>query len=187
MRHPSESELALMAGGELGLFARLRVNRHLKGCPVCRAASRAFAEDRVWLSQCAGELPPGLNWGQLAAEMKANIHLGLEADRCAGVRRGRPAWSSHPTLALASAALIIVVGVWLSVPQPEILTADGGRGVTLEATPTGIELKQDDRSLMLLNPGSEPVAVSVSMQGALRARYVDSETGHVTITNVYAQ
>ena len=187
MRHPSESELALMAGGELGLFARLRVSRHLKGCPECRAARCAFAEDRMWLSQCAGELPPGLNWDRLAAEMKANIRLSLEADRCAGARRGNPAWSGRPALALASAALIIVVGVWLSLPQPVALRPVSGNGVTLEATPTGIELKQDDRSLTLLNPGSEPLAVSVNMQGALRARYVDSETGHVTITNVYAQ
>jgi hypothetical protein len=96
-------------------------------------------------------------------------------------------WTNRPALALASALLTVLVGFWLNVPQPALLPASGPSGVVLEATQTGIQLKQDDRSLTLLNPGSEQVSLSVNMQGVLRARYVDSETGHVTITNVYAQ
>jgi anti-sigma factor RsiW len=187
MRHPSESELALMAGGELGLFARLRVRRHLDRCAECRAANRAFAEDRLLVRDWAGELPVDLNWNRLAAEMKANIHVGVEADRCVAVPARGFAWGSRPVVALASAALTVVLGFWLNMPQPAPLSVSDESGVMLEATRTGIELKQDNRSLTLLNPGSEQVAVSVNMQGVLRARYVDSETGHVTITNVYAQ
>jgi anti-sigma factor RsiW len=187
MRHPSESELALAAGGELGFFANLRVRRHLGRCPECRAVSQAFAEDRMLLGEWAHEFPADVNWHFLASEMKAYIRVGVEADECvAGSARGF-AWASRPALALASALLTVVLGYWLNMPQPALLPASGQSGVTLEATRTGIELKQDDRSLTLLNPGSEQVAVSVNMQGVLRARYVDSETGHVTITNVYAQ
>jgi hypothetical protein len=32
-----------------------------------------------------------------------------------------------------------------------------------------------------------PVSVTLSVQGSARARYVDADTGQVTITGVYAQ
>lgn len=187
MRHPSESELGLAAGGELGFFASSRVRRHLGGCPECRTASEAFSENRTILGELAGALPAEVNWSRLAVEMKANIRVGVAADECVAEPARGFAWANRPALVLASALLTVVVGFWLNVPQPALLPASGQSGVTLEATQTGIELKQDDRSLTLLNPGSEQVAVLVNMQGVLRARYVDSETGHVTITNVYAQ
>ncbi|MCE5309157.1 MAG: zf-HC2 domain-containing protein [Acidobacteriales bacterium] len=187
MKHPSESELALMAGGELGFFDKRRVRRHLDECSDCRATSLAFARDRELVRDWAGELPANLNWNRLAVEMKANIHVGVEADECVAAVGRSFAFGSRQALALASAVLTVVLGLWLNLPQPAPVPVANKADVTLEATGVGIELKQDNRSLTLLNPGSEPVAVSVNMQGVLRARYVDSETGHVTITNVYAQ
>ena len=59
--------------------------------------------------------------------------------------------------------------------------------IVLAATPVGIELKQEGRALTLMHPSSEPVLVSVSVQGSMTARFVDEETGMVTINNVYLQ
>jgi hypothetical protein len=51
-------------------------------------------------------------------EMKANIHVGIEADQCvAAVGRGF-AFGSRQVVALASAVLTVVLGFWLNLPQP---------------------------------------------------------------------
>ena len=52
---------------------------------------------------------------------------------------------------------------------------------------TGIELHQGNSNLDIFQGTARPVAVSLSVKGLARARYVDSETGQVTITSVYAQ
>jgi hypothetical protein len=57
----------------------------------------------------------------------------------------------------------------------------------LEATPQGIELRQGDRAFSVQHPDARDVTYSVSVEGALRARYIDSETEQVTIAHVYAQ
>jgi hypothetical protein len=41
--------------------------------------------------------------------------------------------------------------------------------------------------MTLLSPSSYPVSVSLLGASAVTASYVDSETGQVTITNVYGQ
>jgi hypothetical protein len=38
-----------------------------------------------------------------------------------------------------------------------------------------------------MNPGAERVTYSPDAGGGMRARYVDPETGYVTINNVYAE
>jgi len=38
-----------------------------------------------------------------------------------------------------------------------------------------------------MHPSKQPVTYSVGAQGSMRARYVDPETGYVTINNVYAE
>jgi hypothetical protein len=64
----------------------------------------------------------------------------------------------------------------------------GSNLVRLEANSSGIEVKQNGGALMLLNPArASNTAVFLSAPGSLRARYVDSETGQVTINYVYAQ
>ena len=60
-------------------------------------------------------------------------------------------------------------------------------GVSLEATRNGIQLSENGSTLTMMHPGAAPALVVVSTRGALRARYVDDDTGQVTITNVYAQ
>src|SRR5215469_12533000 len=74
MKHPSQATLALQAGGDLGFLARWRTKRHLRRCTRCREEVEAFE----WARQVAPDLAeiPEIHWNRLAAEMKANIHLG---------------------------------------------------------------------------------------------------------------
>src|SRR5690242_16922339 len=80
MRHPSQATLALHAGGDLGKFARWRLMRHLAHCDACASELMAFESTREMIAEL-GEVP-AVAWGSLAAEMKANIRLGLAAGEC---------------------------------------------------------------------------------------------------------
>lgn len=185
MKHPGAEDLALYAGGELGAIGRLRVAVHAASCQECRREIEQLRGAREALREEARRLPEGLDWKTLEAEMKANIRLGLAAgaivDR-AGEQPERLGWRAAAGLALATA--VVVTGWFLNVPRPGQATQPG---VVLEATQAGLELKENGRALTMLEPASTAVTYSVSAGGALRARYVDGETGQVTITNVYAQ
>src|SRR5271169_6208843 len=80
MKHPNEGTLALHAGGDLGLVAGWRTERHLAKCDRCRDSLAAFSELREVLPELA-EIPE-VPWNRLAAEMRANIRLGLAAGEC---------------------------------------------------------------------------------------------------------
>ncbi len=84
MSHPSEMSLALLAGGDLGVWARWRMRLHLSGCERCRRELEQFEFSRERLRSAPEEVPGEVNWAPLAAEMKANIHLGLAAGECVG-------------------------------------------------------------------------------------------------------
>jgi hypothetical protein len=57
----------------------------------------------------------------------------------------------------------------------------------VSATSSGIELRENGSALAVSQGAARPVAVSVSTQGSASARYVDTDTGQVTITSVYVQ
>src|ERR1022692_4917573 len=80
MTHPNQSILALYAGQDLGWFTRRRTERHLARCRECRDEVQVFASARDNLI-ALNELP-AISWNRLAAEMKANIRLGLAAGEC---------------------------------------------------------------------------------------------------------
>jgi len=86
--------------------------------------------------------------------------------------------------ALATATVLIVSGFWLQFPGPGKTAPEG---MVLSATSEGIELMDEDRTLMLMSESSQPVLLSVSVDGAMAEHYVDDETGMVTINNVYVQ
>src|ERR1700746_310897 len=80
MKHPSEETLALHAGGDLGLVPRWLTEPHLAQCEECRDTLAVFTELRGVLPDLA-EIPK-VPWNRLAAEMRANIRLGLAAGEC---------------------------------------------------------------------------------------------------------
>ena len=192
--HPNDMDLALYAGGDLGFFARRKLAGHLRECEECRKRQQSFVDARGQLREVAAELPEGLNWDRLTAEMTANIHLGLAAGEIvAYTNRPRQLSGWRPVMVFASALMVVVVAWYANRPTPSQLVAQKksmvieAPQVLVETTDMGIELKDHGRVLTLLNPKGRDVAYSVSMQGSVRARYVDSESGQVTINNVYVQ
>lgn len=185
MKHPNEAKLALHAGGDLGPVARWRARRHLARCPECREEIARFEQLRRLLPSLADS--PEVHWNRLAAEMRANIRLGLAAGECvrADERAGAGSmWSSARVgVALASVAVLLATGVVLERPGPTVARETG---VVVQATADGIQVRQGGQALGLMHSGTsrEAVTYQVGAQGSVEARYVDSETGYVTVNKV---
>ncbi len=185
MRHPERAELALAAGGDLPFWRRWIVRWHLRGCGRCRSEVEEFGAVRRELASEGGRLPEQLNWDRLAAEMRANIQVGLEAGRCVSPAppRGRNiGW--RIAAALASLTLVIVSG-WLFHFAGFRLHTTEPITPAVAATAEGIEVQDANGSLVLRHRSEEPVLLSVTTDGAMTASYFDDETGMVTINNVY--
>jgi hypothetical protein len=184
MTHPDAAVLALYAGAELEWPRRLRVAGHVRRCAACRREVERFREARAALRSLAWEAPAGLNWERLAAEMRANIHVGLAAGECVGPEPvSRPfRWRTAAT-ALPVAALLLAT--WL-LQRPRLEPGLPPGVVVLEAASDGIALRQGEAVLKLQHPSGGDVTYTVNAQGVLRARFVDAETGYVTVNLVYA-
>ena len=185
-RHPDQALLALYAGGELGFLEKWSTSLHVAACVACREEVELFRSARAEVRRQAAELPPDLNWGRLSGEMKANIRLGLAAGECVARVPARPlGW--HPAMVLAAVLMVLLSGWWLHLPAPSAPERASVEGIRLESSSSGISLEEGRGAITLMNAGSNPVLVTVSTAGAVRARYVDEDTGEVTINNVYAQ
>ncbi|MBL8176247.1 MAG: hypothetical protein JNK48_16330 [Bryobacterales bacterium] len=193
--HASETDLALYAGGDLGLWARFRLRRHLRACAQCSARHSELVEARAALLDLAGELPASLDWEALSAEMRANIHLGLAAGECVATAQERSAeltgW--RPAAVLAGAALVVAVAWYANHTQPvtptnlvQVQPAPKTGGVLLETSSSGLEWKEEGHTLTLKHPKDQDVAFTATLD-SVRARYVDRDSGQVTINHVYAQ
>lgn len=182
MRHPRETDLALFSTEDLGFFAKQRVQWHLRGCEPCRGTVEQYQALCAELSD-----PPeiDLDWNRVAAEMHANIRLGLEAGACVyQPLRRTPRFNRRLVVAFASLTVLAASGILLHRPVPVAQTRDVP---TLAATGAGLELRSGENSVMLLNHRGATADQSVGAQGEIRARYVDAETGSVTINNVYLE
>lgn len=216
--HAVETDLALFATGDLSPWRYALVRFHVARCAQCRETVDAFRGDRERLRQEASRMPPGLNWERLAAEMAANIRVGLEAGECVAPRRSKRAiwtrgrWSlPHVSFgwkiagAMTAAIALVALALWLNFPasdqaalgkaMSQLLRGRGApegqagdyAGPVAEASPTGIELRENGGALWISQGDLRPVDVSVSAQGSASARYVDADTGQVVITSVYVQ
>jgi len=127
-RHPAEQDLALFATNDLTFFSRLSVSRHVRICPSCAQAIHDYHEITADLALCEPAIP---GWDTLAAEMRANISLGLEAGACLPAVTPAPALSwFNPRLALAMASLIFLLGAGIALrpdqskPAPTVLAGE---------------------------------------------------------------
>jgi hypothetical protein len=189
--HPSESKLALYAGKDLGFWERFRISRHVYRCERCQRHLEELAGVREWIGAQAEEMPVGVNWDNLAAEMRANIRLGIAAGQCvAEPVAPKLSLARWRTPALVSPVLLVMVAGWILLSlHPPIKPASAvyRHDVVLQAGAGGIGLEKDGRGFSLLSPQGEGVIASVRGETAVRSRYVDPDTGQMMVTHVYAQ
>ncbi len=195
--HPDATRLALYAGDDCGVVDRVRMWPHVSRCAACQAEIAEFQAARTGLVDLTTQLPATLRWDRLAEEMTANIHLGLEAGECVAPFRGaaKPE-RAYPAIdwraaAVITAMMLIMAGAWFLNPparQPKLSMRAAG-AIELRTTSVGLEVNENGNSLVLMHgSGRAPAAPAmiVSSPGSLRARYVDSDTGQITINNVYS-
>jgi anti-sigma factor RsiW len=195
VKHPGEIQLALFAGGDLGLMERLRVRKHVRDCEGCRSEVEALRSATGQLREVAENLPDGVNWTRLSQEMTGNIRVGLAAGECVGPepRERRRSLGWHAAAVMAAAFVIGIGGMLWKMPPRQVQPLPGNHarttaaqeGVMIEASQSSIDLTANGSTMSFLNAHSDSAAVSVSMQGSARAQYVDSDTGQVTINKVY--
>lgn len=194
--HPSGASLALYAGDDCGLFLRAQVWHHVSGCLECQAEIAAHQATKTQLVNLTSTLPESLHWDRLAEEMTANIRLGLEAGECVAPFRARREARSFSfvdwrAVAVMAAMVAIIVGAWfLNPPARNAEVAMRSPKIQMRTTSLGLELNENGNSMVLMhgngNAAMQP-AMIVSSPGSLRARYVDSDTGQITINNVYSE
>jgi hypothetical protein len=194
MHHPNETDLALFAGNDLGRLARLRVGWHLRTCGKCQQEVTEFSSLRAETVRNAPS--PDVNWDRLAAEMKANIRLGLEAGECIAPLQSRQrAHSPWAWVAFATAALMAVAAggeIWINHQWSANGTAPAvasvvplPQEVVLEVRDSGIQMRDGDSvTNELRNNNRGAVVHTVNAQGGVGARYVDRETNMVTVNNI---
>ncbi len=209
MLHPSEFQLALWVGGDLGRLDRWRVGRHVERCSRCETEVRSLRGAGGEVRELASELPQDLNWNRLAAEMSGNIRVGLAAGEAIAAFdppvRSRPArLGLNAAMVLGCATVVFLVAFSVSLPQPEaehlmnslnrirferfgklVQRPAAAEDVVLEASSSSLEVKENDRAMSLMHPNADGVTVSVNLQGSAGMRYVDADTGQVTTNKVY--
>jgi anti-sigma factor RsiW len=202
-RHIPETGLALYVSGDLSLWHRAMVRVHLNGCERCRKLVESYRSDRASVRELVGGMPGDVDWDRLAAEMTANIRVGLAAGECVAPRPARAVvWGWRPVAVMAGLVVLLAGGWWLNMPPAEtqalgraVRSIWHGRGAgmadehgpVVAVSASGIELRENGSALAVSQGAARPVAVSVSMQGSASASYVDTDTGQVTITSVYVQ
>jgi hypothetical protein len=218
MQHPAEKDLALLAGGETGRLQHFLLEHHVHGCEKCQAKMAEYQTLRSDLreAELLDEAMPDVNWNFLAADMRANIRLGLEAGACVRETHVPQRWNFNRTLHLsprfttAFALLLLLVGSSLVVRNPRPLLNQvglnqprlnqmrwGRTGIVpaktessapvLESSSSGVAFRTGGNSLTLLNHHGDAANQTVSARGDIGTRYVDSETESITINYVYLQ
>lgn len=199
--HPGPEVLALYFRHDLPLTTRWRLGRHIKRCAECGHQVLLFASAHAELSREAQQqtltgFEAIADWPRLELEMLGNIAVGVSAARCIEKVGHKRVWIVRCSLAAAFSALF-VVGWVTHIPGSEThqITTSVRRlfgmgpppfaGTILQNTADGIAVQTRDATLTILHPSSAVVTVSGS--SAMSARYVDEDSGEVTIAKVYAQ
>jgi hypothetical protein len=199
--HPALENLSLYSVGDLPLFLRLRTGRHVRHCATCEQQVLAMQSARAELRREAqAQILTGFeaiaDWRSLEGDMLGNIRVGVAASRCienVGLTRK---WTSRFAWAAAMAALF--AAGWLArVPAEDnqkivaalrrVVGLDQPQfyGTIIRSTPEGIAVRTQGATLTILHPQS--AVISMSSPTSVTARYVDDDSGQVTISNVYGQ
>lgn len=188
MRHPNQAALALHAGGDLSVFARWRMERHLAGCDRCRGEVAAFQALRSSTADL-NEIPE-LPWQSMAAEMRANIRLGISAGECVrpAERKPAPRFGWRPVAAIVGVAALLVAAVAIEFERYELTMLPVGvparvDNAFLQTAPDGI----GSQSLRLMYRGARDVQLTASAGGSIEAHYTDPKTSYMTVSEVDAQ
>ena len=187
MRHPNQATLALHAGGDLGPFQRWLTARHVARCAACREEVAGYNEMRDLLPELA-ELPE-ISWNRMAAEIKANVRLGLEAGECVReaelpLRRSSAMTGWRAAVAFASVLVLVISCMVLEHPMPKTTYTEA----SVRSTDDGVMAQAGQQMFGLTNGGAQKVTYTLDAQGSMKARYTDPETGTITINTIsYAQ
>jgi hypothetical protein len=195
--HPDSKDIALYSTGDLPWTSQLRVRRHLSRCAECQSHVSGFRSSIAELRrEAAAETQPGPDWGRLEREMLGNIAVGVAAARCID-NVGKRRFFSAGFVVAVGLILLFVAGWFTHIPPEQnahliasLRRAFGGNGsavssTVLQTTPEGIAVRNQGGTLTLLHPGS--AVVSLSGDSTVTARYVDENTGQVTIAKVYGE
>ncbi len=123
--------------------------------------------------------------------MRANIRLGLEAGACVGTAHISKRWNPWLSLAFASVLALVCSGLVVRELRPGRHPMAGATAVStapvLESNGAGVAFRTGGNSMTLLNRHGSAMNQTVSAQGNVGTRYIDSETGSVIINDVYLQ
>ncbi len=199
--HPRLETLALYATGDLPWRLRWRTGSHIKHCGDCEQQVLLFRSAAAELkheaeTQTLTGFEAIADWTRLEREMLGNIAVGVAAGRCIDKIGRTRGWLTKS--AFVAALMALFVAGWLThIPREQTanLTASirslfglertQATGTVVRTTPDGIAVRAQGATLTIMHPRS--AVVSFSGASAVEARYVDEETGQVTITNVYGQ
>jgi hypothetical protein len=182
MSHPLSADLELYACHDLHGWSGWRLARHVAKCSAC--SEQVTQLRQFWQAVDWAAPMPEPAWNRLAAEMQANIHLGLSAGECIAPRK-RQAWIPLP-MAAALASLLVIAAAGTYYHQSVGLPARAVAPV-LETSGAGIQARDGNDVLEFVNRSSQAPIRTVSAGGEVRSRYVDGDSGDVTIVNVSAQ
>jgi hypothetical protein len=199
--HPGIEILSLYSAGDLPFLLRFQTGRHVKDCAACEQQVVSFRAVKTELRREAhGEILTGFeaiaDWHALESDMLGNIRVGVAAGHCIqNVGRGRRigsrlAWAAGMTALFAAGWMARMPAednrrIISALRQVVGLERTPFNGTVVKSTPDGIAVRAQGATLTILHPQS--AVVSMSGPASVTARYVDDDTGQVTITNVYGQ
>lgn len=199
--HPGAAILALFSGGDLPWREMWRLRRHVNRCDQCEHKVAEFRAAKAELKREAqAETLTGFeaiaDWSVLEREMLGNIAVGVAAARAIDkVSRGR-SFLLKGTI-LAGFTILFAAGWATHIPSDETahlatslrqligMERTQISGPFLKTTPDGIAVRAQGATLTIIHPPS--AIIGVSGPESVSARYIDEDTGEVTITKVYAQ
>jgi hypothetical protein len=201
--HPLQQDLVLHAGGELPRYRQWMVRYHLRQCARCEESVQQFERVSAAIKRAPdAEAIAGIkavgNWAALEREMIGNINVGVAAANCIENVRRRRRYTWRGFAAASALVAVLALGWFLNVQQQDtariLSTLRGAFGrpriassIILQSTPRGICVRSQGAALTLFHPGTVNATASLTGDSSVGVRYVDDETGQVTITNVYGE